>query len=282
MNGSDLTGGSTTTWSPDALVGRWDMKIDWRGRRPLLGWRHGTVTAAMTIFADAAGFGMEVNSAGSDSRTRIASWTSTVPGSPELHYVYDVTPRAGAPQGAHPYTGAAILRYYPDSDELRGNYWTSQLTVGEFTIRRADADTKYAGGEVSSAPRGSVTMRWAGWLLLAAMIGAVLWFLVFGRPEPEAHGARTDSQQNIEFAVGQASRTCLLNLTDQEQRSIETGVTARLQRYAAGGYATIDRTRQSVNETFSEAGQLEQQRLLSDCMVRQTDKFIATSRLQSF
>lgn len=281
MTASDPSGRSTTPWSPDALVGRWDMKIDWRGRRPILGWRHGTVTAAMTIFADAAGFGMEVNSSGSDSRTRIASWTSTVPGSPELHYVYDVTPRAGAPQGSHPYTGAAILRYYPESDELRGNYWTSQLTVGEFTIRRGDVDMMDSGSEASNGPGGGTNMRWLGWLLLVAMIGAVLWFLVFGRPEPENLSARTDSQQSIEFAVNQASRTCLLNLTEQEQRSIETGVTARLQRYAAGGYATIDRTRQSVNEALSEAGQLEQQRLLSDCMVRQTDKFIATSRLQA-
>lgn len=262
----------------DALVGRWDMKIDWRGRRRFIGWRHGTVQADVYIFADGPSFGMEVNSEGSDSRTRIASWTRSTPGSPELHYVYDVTPRAGAPQGSHPYTRAAILRYYPELDELRGNYWTSQMTVGVFTITRYDPAESGKRTKPDRRRRGSFWMRALGGLLLAAMVCAVLWFLVLGRPEPNSDQARTDSQRDIEFAVGQAARTCLMNLTEQDQRSIETGVTTRLQRYSAGGYATIDRTRKSVNETLSEAGQLKQQQQLSSCMIKQTDKFVEQSR----
>lgn len=280
MTGSACIPADPSVWAPDALVGPWEMKIDWRARRRFLGWRRGAVMASATIFSDASGFGMEVRSPGSDSRTRVASWSGG-PGSPELHYVYDVTPRAGAPQGSHPYTGAAILRYYSESGELRGNYWTSQLTVGEFTLVREAADTatkgKVAGPGVAGG--GGWRMRWLVAVLLAAMVAGVLWFLILGRPDPAGGGgARSDSQQTIDFAVGQASRTCLLNLREQEQRSIETGVTARLRRYAAGGYATIDRTRQAVNETLSERGQLEQQRILSDCMIRQTDKFVERSR----
>lgn len=254
------------------------MTIEWR--KPYRPFRRssGMVNATAKIYAAGTQFGMEVESPGSDSRTRIARWVDVTVGSPELYYVYDVTPKAGARQGPDPYTGAAILRYYADRDELRGNYWTSQMGVGRFELRRP---TPGGHAAAPTAPRPSTKRlpqrvpRRAGLLLVAVMVVAVIAFLVAPHPWQKPQDAMTTDQHAIEFAVDQASRTCLVNLTDREQRSIKAGVTGRLLKYSAGGQATIERTRRSVDETFSEAGQIEEARRLSACLVAQTDKFIA-------
>jgi hypothetical protein len=248
------------------------MAIEWRGASRFLNTKSGKVTAKAIIYEREGGFGMEVHSSRSDSVTKIAHWTAEGLGSPVLYYVYDIVPHANAPQGTDAYTGAAVLHYYPDDDQLRGNYWTSQMTVGEFKLTRQSENEVAIGEQLKKTPeRKGTGMRWASFMMLAALAVAVIWFLLV---RPAAETAQTAAEREIEFAVTQASKTCLMNLDDREQRSIETGVRKKLNDAGAGGFTTIERTRKSVNEAFTEAGQIEQGRQLRDCMAAQTDKFL--------
>ncbi|MDB5712866.1 MAG: hypothetical protein JWO15_263 [Sphingomonadales bacterium] len=264
---------------PPGLAGQWAMAIKWRTSPRFWRAKSGAVSAKAVLYDDAGGFGMEVHSPGSDSITKIARWTAEAPGSPMLHYIYEVVPKANAPQGSDTYTGAAILHYYPDADELRGNYWTSRMTIGEFELRRLAAGEYQAGSAKGrTQTRRPVVMRWFGFVISAVLLFAVLYFLLSRQWGSDAENARTPLERQIEFAVEQASKTCLMNLNEREQRSIETGVREKLRQYGAGGYTSIERTRKSVNEAFSEAGQIEQGRQLRDCMAVQTDKFLSAAR----
>lgn len=265
--------------APPGLSGDWDMAIDWRSA-PRFWWgKSGKVSARAILYNRPNGFGMEVHSSGSDSTTKIAHWTTETVGSPVLHYVYDVVPKANAPQGADAYSGAAILHYYPNDDELRGNYWTSRMTVGEFRLSRlGTSQTSTLNNGTRTRKGGYMKMRWLGALVTLVLVAAVLWFLLGRRAEDDAERPQTNIERQISFAVDQASKICLMNLSQQEQRSIETGVREKLRQYSAGGYSAVERTRRSVNEAFSEAGQIEQGRQQAACMANQTDKFLAVAK----
>lgn len=129
------TGGSVEhklddTNLPD-ITGRWSMNITWQR-----GEKAGDVKASATIRKDANGIIMEVQSQNSDSRTIFARYGREGLGSPVLHYLYEVEPKFLEVSNDGPYKGAAILRFYEDGDELRGNYWTSQLSKGHFRLQR--------------------------------------------------------------------------------------------------------------------------------------------------
>ncbi len=113
------------------LAGRWSMNITWQR-----GDIFGEVEATATINLDLGEINMEVQSKDSDSRTLFARYGREATGNPVLHYMYEVEPKFLSVNNDSSYKGAAILRYYEASDELRGNYWTSQLSKGHFTLRR--------------------------------------------------------------------------------------------------------------------------------------------------
>jgi len=97
---------------------------------------NGIVAATAIIRQEAARINMEVHSAGSDSHTLIAQPGLEGSGSPVLYYMFEVEPKTLGSDADGPYKGAAVLRFYSDNDELRGNYWTSQLSRGHFNLRR--------------------------------------------------------------------------------------------------------------------------------------------------
>ena len=115
---------------PD-IAGRWCMSIAWQR-----GENTGDVDAIATIRHDLDGIRMEVQSKDSDSHTLLARYGRESSGGPVLHYMYEVEPKFLGVDNDGPYKGAAILRFYEEGEELRGNYWTSQLTKGHFTLRR--------------------------------------------------------------------------------------------------------------------------------------------------
>jgi hypothetical protein len=267
---ADLPGTPSSAF-PAALVGAWDMIIDWESPRRFLWNQTGRVRAEAIISRDDRGLAMDVHSPGSDSMTRVAEWSDREPGKPALCYIYDVNPRAGALLAGGAYSGAAILRYDSRHNELRGNYWTSARTTGEFTLVRPGKDPARAPvTKLSFKRRGRFMFKAFGATVILLLLGAMLWFLLgpFGRP------AQTQAQQDLEFAVKQASATCLMNTSEQERRRIETGVSSRLDRYAAKGEVTTERAHRAVNETFSEPGQILQGRELQECMLKNTDHFL--------
>lgn len=217
---------SRTAAAPPGLAGKWVMLIKWQSPKRFWRIKSGEVSANAILYDDEHGFSMEVHSPASDSVTKIAHWITDKPGSPVLYYVYEVVPKADGPQGINAYTGAAILHYYPGSDELRGNYWTNQSTVGQFRLARENGD-----GETSLPIRlgpekmmkGRTLMRVTGAIFSAVLLGAVLWFLLRPSSSDDASAPQNLTQQQIKFAVTQASQTCLMDLSEQEQRSIEAG-----------------------------------------------------------
>src|SRR5258708_33719414 len=124
------SGAAPASAFPD-ISGEWAMDIHWQR-----GEGDGIVPATAIIRQDSAGISMEVHSKGSDSHALIAQAGREGPGSPVLYYLFEVEPKALGSDADGPYKGAAVLRFYPDSDELRGNYWTSQLSKGHFNLRR--------------------------------------------------------------------------------------------------------------------------------------------------
>ena len=127
---------------PD-IAGRWSMNIAWQR-----GEKTGDVDAIATIRQNPDGISMEVQSKDSDSHTLLARYGRESSGSPVLHYMYEVEPKFLGVDNDGPYKGAAILRFYEEGKELRGNYWTSQLTKGYLKLRRCTrADGKPAASE---------------------------------------------------------------------------------------------------------------------------------------
>src|SRR3546814_6048576 len=108
------------------------MQIHWQGAEN----QHGVIDAKATWKQDFLRVSMEVRSARSESQTLIAQpRRDPESGTPLLYYVYLVSTKARCVYPAPPYRGAAILRFIEDGGgELRGNYWTSQLTSGHFQM----------------------------------------------------------------------------------------------------------------------------------------------------
>ncbi|AZO34030.1 MAG: hypothetical protein EOS76_06835 [Mesorhizobium sp.] len=125
------------------IAGRWSMNITWQR-----GEKTGDVKAAAIIREDSNGISMEVQSKNSDSRTIFARYGREGSSGPVLHYLYEVEPKFLEVNNDGPYKGAAILRFYEDGNELRGNYWTSQLSKGHFRLRRwTQAESEVIAGE---------------------------------------------------------------------------------------------------------------------------------------
>lgn len=124
---------------PD-LNGQWRMSIEWT-RVHASGEARGTVKAKATIKQSLVHMSMEVESQFSDSETLIARpKKDPESGRPMLYYVYRVVPRKTSAQAGSPYDGAAILKFDADHGaRLRGNYFTSRMTQGYFTLERLKA-----------------------------------------------------------------------------------------------------------------------------------------------
>tara|TARA_B100000378_G_scaffold248531_1_gene221310 strand:+ start:1353 stop:2795 length:1443 start_codon:yes stop_codon:yes gene_type:complete len=113
------------------VSGTWKMEIHWQR-----GERTGKVDATAIINQSDWGIDMQVYSTGSDSRTILARPSRELSGRPVIHYMYEVEPKAMWSDAVNPYKGAAILRLNEHTDELSGNYWTSQLSKGFFKLSR--------------------------------------------------------------------------------------------------------------------------------------------------
>lgn len=113
------------------VSGTWKMEIHWQR-----GDRTGKVDATAIINQSDWGIDMQVYSTGSDSRTIFARPSRELSGRPVIHYMYEVEPKAMWSDAVNPYKGAAILRLNEHTDELSGNYWTSQLSKGFFKLSR--------------------------------------------------------------------------------------------------------------------------------------------------
>jgi nucleoside phosphorylase len=120
----------TSASFPD-ISGQWTMLIEWNHKD-----KRGDLLASAVIDQNPSGISMDVHSKGSDSHTIMALPGGQAAGSPTLHYMYQVEPHATGSDATTSYQGAAILRYYKAADELRGNYWTSELSRGHFTLSR--------------------------------------------------------------------------------------------------------------------------------------------------
>lgn len=113
------------------VSGTWEMEIHWQR-----GEQFGKVDATAVIRQSDWGIDMQVYSKGSDSRTILARPGRELSGRPVIYYMYEVEPKAMWSDAVGPYKGAAILRLNEHSNELTGNYWTSQLSKGYFKLNR--------------------------------------------------------------------------------------------------------------------------------------------------
>lgn len=118
---------------PD-LNGEWAMDICWQRNDGELT----KLNATAFIRSNSEDFVMTVRSTGSDSHTLSCQPGYDVSGEPVIRYLYEIVPKAIGSGAGHAYNGAAILHYYPNG-ELSGNYWTSQLTRGHFSLVRKTA-----------------------------------------------------------------------------------------------------------------------------------------------
>lgn len=115
---------------PD-ISGEWTMEIHWQRNG-----KKGKRDATAFIRHAFDGISMAVRSPGSDSYTIVAQAGRDPTGGAVLHYMYEVEPKSIGSDAKGPYKGAAILRFYPESEELSGNYWTSLLSKGYFKLNR--------------------------------------------------------------------------------------------------------------------------------------------------
>lgn len=116
------------------IEGDWEMSIHW-GR----GSDSGVVEARVTIKQSLMRLSMEVASDSSDSETLVvAPRKDPESGTPQLYYVYRVTPRLVKGHDRSHYLGTAILRFFHDGKigKMRGNYFTSVGTKGHFELRK--------------------------------------------------------------------------------------------------------------------------------------------------
>lgn len=119
---------------PD-LNGDWGIEINWHKE----GSEAGIVRGRATIHQNFHKISMEVSTEDSDSQTLIAvPKRDAESGTPQLFYIYRVVTKASKGSVEASYRGAAVLAFSKESGgRLRGNYWTSRLTSGHFTISRS-------------------------------------------------------------------------------------------------------------------------------------------------
>ncbi|KFN48494.1 hypothetical protein N790_01360 [Arenimonas malthae CC-JY-1] len=127
----------STALFPD-LNGDWRMAIQWSGVDDKGIPAQGTVQATASIKQTLLHLSMEVESHDSDSETLIAKpRKDPESGRPMIYYLYRVIPRKTTAKVASPYEGAAILRFDAGpGPRLRGNYFTSRMRHGHFTLER--------------------------------------------------------------------------------------------------------------------------------------------------
>lgn len=262
------------------IAGNWTMSMEWRRDG-----KHGQLVANARIAESAHGLNMTVEAPNSDSHTLLARWAREPSDAPVLYYIFQVEPKASGPEPATSYKGAAVLRFQGDGVSLSGNYWTDQLSAGHYELTRAAG----SGAASLAQTRGLQKPVKRGWemckqfgILGAIILLGVLFFLL----SPLFSGGDA-WERRIDFAVKKASEACLLDSSTEVKRDIEAGLSARLKSLGGRGATTEQTTRRSVNEAFSEAGQMAQDERLRTCVTERTDYFLvyqpgtATVRAQS-
>ena len=249
------------------IAGKWDMAIDWQREHG-----SGSLTADASISERPDGLDMVVHAPGSDSHTLHVRWVREASGASVLYYVFAVEPRASGSEVRAAYKGAAVLRPNEDGSRLSGNYWTDQFSRGHYELTREIARVAAAtdGGQVGMAVRRRPSMRRMFLALPVVMLAAILLFLFL----PSSRTVSGEWEKRIDFSVAQASKACLLETKSSERREIETGLASRLRNLGGRGATTVEMTRRSVNEAFSEAGQIAQDRSLRECVAERTDHFL--------
>lgn len=128
-----------TVLFPD-LNGDWRMTIHWSGVNEEGDAVEGTVQATATIKQNFLHMSMEVESEDSDSETLMAEpKKDPESGRPLVYYVYRVVPKKTRARAGSSYQGAAILKFEgTQSARLSGNYFTSRMRQGYFTLERIE------------------------------------------------------------------------------------------------------------------------------------------------
>lgn len=249
------------------IGGSWIMTIEW--------WRDGKQgqrVADARIEEREHGIDMTVDARDSNSHTLLARWARESSGAPVLYYLFQVEPKASGPEPATAYKGAAVLRLREDGASLSGNYWTDQLSAGHYVLTRT-ADTEPASAAATPRARETIRGGWGMrklfWIPGLVLLLATLFFLL--KP---LFGGGDDWEHRIDVAVRKASEACLLNSSTVVRRDIEAGLSARLKSLGGKGATAEQTTRRSVNEAFSEAGQLAQDERLRACVTERTDRFL--------
>lgn len=120
-------------WVFPNLNGMWDMQINYRW-----GGSAGTKTAVASIKQSLFSVSMEVHSESSDSETLVVKTLKDVNSArPVLYYFYRIIPKGSAGSAGSAYEGASILKLYGhEGNVLRGNYFTSQQSQGDFSLTK--------------------------------------------------------------------------------------------------------------------------------------------------
>lgn len=249
------------------IAGKWTMTVEWSRDG-----QQGQRVADARIEEREHGIDMTVSAPDSNSHTLLARWAREPSGAPVLYYLFQVEPKASGSKPAIAYKGAAVLRLREDGTSLSGNYWTDQLSAGHYLLTRT-VGTDPAGAAVTldtqEPVRGGLGMRKLFWIPSLVLLLAILLFLL--KP---ILGGGNDWERRIDVAVSKASEACLLNSSTVVRRNIEAGLSAHLKSLGGKGATAEQTTRRSVNEAFSEAGQLAQDERLRTCVTERTDRFL--------
>lgn len=126
-----------TALFPD-LNGDWRMTIHWSGVNEEGDPVEGIVQATASIKQTFLHMSMEVESEDSDSETLMAKpKRDPESGRPLVYYVYRVVPKKTKAKAGLSYEGAAILKFdRGHSARMTGNYFTSRMRQGHFTLER--------------------------------------------------------------------------------------------------------------------------------------------------
>ncbi|AWA38476.1 hypothetical protein DBV33_07680 [Pseudomonas fluorescens] len=120
-------------WVFPDLNGMWDMSITyvWDGK-------DGSAKAVAHIKQSLFSVSMEVHSESSDSETLVVKTLKDVNSArPVLYYFYRIIPKGSKDAVGGGYEGASILKLYGhEGDVLRGNYFTSRKSQGQFSLTR--------------------------------------------------------------------------------------------------------------------------------------------------
>jgi hypothetical protein len=120
-------------WVFPDLNGIWDMDITyfWNGAE-------GTTKAVATIKQSLFSVSMEVHSESSDSETLVVKTIKDMNSArPVLYYFYRIIPKGSRESAGTGYEGASTLKLYGhEGNILRGNYFTSRKSKGEFSLTK--------------------------------------------------------------------------------------------------------------------------------------------------